>query len=203
MVHNNAQSLITGFLPFLGETINPSQQLAEQLGAEFSALPVILPVKYSEAWPILKMQLEQQNNFSFCLMLGQAGGRRKIGLERCALNIEHADVSDEAGVLAQEKVILVGGQELIQSPLPLVELKNQLVQKGHPVEVSHSAGTFVCNSLYYQALSWAKQNSVMDRMLFVHVPHLPSQAGAKFASSGLELSAQMNAIRDLLKLLSV
>jgi pyroglutamyl-peptidase len=190
MVYNNAQPVITGFLPFLGETFNPSQQLAVDLATELGASSLILPVKYADAWPILKNYLEQQKDFRFCLMLGQAGGRKKIGLERCSLNIEHAEAADEAGVVAQEKVIIRNGPEILQATLPLIDFKNQLVGQGHPVEVSHSAGTFVCNSLYYQALYWAQQNHALDRMLFVHIPHQPAQVGE-----------QLSALRDLAKLI--
>lgn len=197
----NAQPLITGFLPFLGETLNPSQILAERLAQELSCDHLLLPVVYSQAWLRLLSRLESKPLPKFLLMLGQAGGRRRIGLERCALNLEHADVADEAGDLAQERKILSGAAEILKSTLPLVEWKDQLKSQGHAVEVSHSAGTFVCNSLYFQSLHWqeglartAALRSVP--VLFVHVPHLPEQTSF-VASAGIPFDAQHAAVRSV------
>jgi len=205
--------LLTGFQPFLGETINPSQILVQSLAQEQSWSELILPVSYQRAFEVLEADLAGRSDLKFLLMLGQAGGRRKIGLEKLALNIEHAEAADEDGDRAQERNILSGAPGLLLNELPLNLWKAELVKKSLPVELSHSAGTFVCNSVYFKALNWLGQKSeanlrtpketaqVNVNCLFVHVPHLPQQQKETFGGhEGIDLETQLRTVRAIMNL---
>lgn len=192
--------LVTGFDPFLGEKENPSQLLVRALGAELGVATLELPVSYRRAFPLLEAALAKDPSVDFVLMIGQAGGRRKIGLERMALNFEHAETADEDGDRAQERKLVEGGPLAVESRLPLVAWKDALVAKGHAVEVSHHAGTFVCNMMNYRGLLLGEK--LGKKFLFVHVPHLPSQKSERFNNhEGLPFEAQYAAIKDLISLI--
>ena len=52
----------------------------------------------------------------------------------------------------------------LQTPLPIKELVNFCTGNVLPIQISNSAGLYVCNRVYYEALH-LQQNA-----LFVHVP---------------------------------
>lgn len=196
--------LVTGFEPFLGEAINPSKILAQSLAKEMAWSELILPVSYRRAFEVLKTHLALRPDLKFLLMLGQAGGRRKIGLEKLALNLEHAEAADEDGDQAQERKIAAEAPPLLVNELPLNFWKAELLKKSLPVELSHSAGTFVCNSVYFKALNWSAPVVAGPgniNCLFVHVPHLPQQQKEAFGGhEGISLDLQLQTVREIMKL---
>jgi pyroglutamyl-peptidase len=67
--------LITGFNPFLGESVNPSEQIALELSRSESGVQVfILPVEFKKSFEILEKEIEK-NQPDFLIMIGQATGR--------------------------------------------------------------------------------------------------------------------------------
>ena len=193
--------LVTGFKPFLGEALNPSELLLR----DFQGLPgvetLLLPVEYDGSFNNLQVHL--QRKFQFVLMLGQAGGSANIRLERVALNMEDASVPDESRVDRHGHLIEVSGPPAIFSSLPLnqwmLKLRSEFPEIGYRVEVSNHAGTYVCNSLYYKAL-----RHIGAHTLFVHLPFLPEQVKSKAPGTPcMELSDQRKLVTELLKLISV
>lgn len=51
----------------------------------------------------------------------------------------------------------------------LIDLPSLISQLSHTA-ISHNAGKFVCEGLYYQVLQHLKQNHLKTPCLFVHVP---------------------------------
>lgn len=58
----------------------------------------------------------------------------------------------------------------IQTPVDVHELVQDLAM----TDVSHDAGQFVCNHLYYSVLNYVLTNQLSTRCVFVHVPILHS-----------------------------
>ena len=173
--------LVTGFRPFLGETINPSQELLSRLSSLEDVRTHLLPVSFEQSVVELKRALSSAE-YSGLLMLGQAGGRSKISLERVALNWIETAHPDEAGVRPQTGMIASTGAPAILSSLPLHDWRARIEAAGVPAEVSLSAGGYVCNHLlYHAAVSFPELP-----LLFTHVPYLPSQAKDGVASMTLE-----------------
>ncbi|MCE3009775.1 MAG: pyroglutamyl-peptidase I [Proteobacteria bacterium] len=178
--------LITGFAPFLGETVNPSQQLLKRYESSKYVETLLLPVSYGRAWELLQQQLQFAMNtqeYAAIIMLGLAGGRKQIGLERVAINFMDASHADEDGVFMTEKIILPEGPTAYLSPLPLRQMLQNLRAKGCPVEISNSAGTFICNLIYYRCFQFLAQNNFSTRLLFVHVPYMTEQVFGKSADT--------------------
>lgn len=186
--------LVTGFEPFLGSPVNPSREIVLKLSAEpgfgewFDTL--ILPVSFSGALRELNRVLAAKPDIGAVLMFGQAGGRRKISLERVALNWLETAKPDEDGFLPAVGPIATEVSPALFSRLPLDMWKEEL-SPVVPIEVSLTAGGFVCNALYFDQMRTGRIPS-----LFVHVPYLPAQA--KDGEPSLSLEEMLIAARFLL-----
>lgn len=192
--------LITGFEPFLGETINPSAIVAQSLSRRIPVDCLILPVVYDRAFEVLKKALET-GKYRGLLALGEAGKRSKVGLERVALNLADSEKPDNADVVRIEIPIEPGGPHAIMNPLPLREIVRHVADRVGPVEISSSAGTFVCNSLYYKVFRWMEENpDKLNWQLFVHLPYLPEQVMGKEPSTPFMAQAVMEqAVLEIFK----
>lgn len=194
--------LVSGFKPFHGEKINPTEKMIDELRrlqketgeyADISSL--VLPVSYQEA-PVLLQKTIDEINPKKVLMMGQAGGSAKIRLERIALNWQEAARADENGYLPKPAKIAEGKEAAYFSELDLGRIKGLLELKNIPVEISLSAGSFVCNRVYYE---YFKNNQSQRPGLFVHFPFLAEQVMGNKNSAFLDWETQIAAFRELLK----
>ncbi|KHD87199.1 MAG: hypothetical protein OM95_15560 [Bdellovibrio sp. ArHS] len=192
--------LITGFRPFLGEKVNPSEILLEWLKKDFAHLTetLLLPVSFSEAPQQLQSHL-QKNSYAAILMLGQAGGRSKVSLERVALNWTETEHPDEDGFKPSRGVIQQGSESALFTALPVSEWKEDLLQKNLPVEISLSAGGYVCNYTYYHTLNWLKMHDKALSACFIHVPYLKQQLADKAQTTpSMELETMKTVLAEIL-----
>ena len=198
-----ARILLTGFCPFLGEKVNPSQIILEKIDQseqfKSSVDTLLLPVSFQQAVPLL-LEKMQQHPYDYVLMLGQAGGRAKVNLERVALNWLETEYPDEDGYKPQQGVISAGPEQALFSAAPLSQWKESLERHGHPVVISLSAGGYVCNYLYYHALSWIKSQQTKTQACFIHVPYLPEQVVGKKEMPAMALEQQQEIIEKILAL---
>lgn len=194
--------LLTGFKPFLGQSVNPSGQLLESLKTETGIETLLLPVEYDAAFETLKAHLEK-GTYDGVLMLGQAAQTSNIRIERIALNLEDADSADESGTIRLNKKIEQNADLALMTSLPIRTWVNYLKKGGHAIELSNSAGTYVCNSTYYKTLSWSQKNPWHSNwQLFIHVPTLPEQLPDKSdATSSMPLAQMEKTLRALLDLI--
>lgn len=199
--------LITGFEPFNGESINPSAELAVRVSQLRGYDSLVLPVEYGKAFEVFKEHYRKTPT-RFVLMLGQAAGRPKISLERVALNFQDSSLADSAGVLATEKQIDSRCEKgALFSRLPLREIVHELCvqsETGALFEISSSAGTYVCNDLYFRVLQYIREESHGEgqEALFVHVPCLPEQVlMSPHLTRALSMSQMLTAIENLCVLL--
>lgn len=158
--------LVTGFKPFLGGATNPSQDLALKLESDFSYIKsLVLPVEFENSYSRLKTHL-LANQYDYVVMIGQASGRKNICLEKVALNWVQTEHADEAGVTPRLGSIATDKSLALMSEFPIDEIYTKLKKDFSKIEISFSAGTFVCNDLYFRTL-----NEFDDlKSVFVHVP---------------------------------
>ncbi len=193
--------LLTGFEPFLNEPINPSKELV--LAFAKACDTVVLPVSYDRAWRVLQSHLLGQH-YDFILMLGQAGERKAIGLERVAINLQDTETADEDGVRRVQEKISDAGPDAFLNPLPLRPWSQALQKMQLPVEISFTAGAFVCNSTYYQTFRFLKERSLQTQILFVHVPYLPEQlTGKKPGTPSVSFEVMKQTIAALIELIGI
>lgn len=172
--------LISGFAPFGGRDLNPTALLIEALKRNEISHPdnfhietVILPVTFEDSYLVLKEHINRVNP-DVVMAFGQAAGRANIELESVALNKIDAEIVDNAGNRPLDQLINHLGPESYLSTLPLQGMEGALKNAGLPVKISNSAGTFVCNYLFYKLM---EDNQDTLRLCgFVHVPLLPEQA---------------------------
>lgn len=172
--------LVTGFEPFGGEVENPSSWLLNkiendpQLSAHVKTL--LLPVSFEQASQSALRALEG-GDYKCWIGFGQAGGRSKICLERVALNWIEADIPDNQGLHPKPGPLRPSEPPASFSQAPLETLKVAVQATGVPVEISFSAGAYVCNALYFDVLRHLPREMWG---VFVHVPYLTSQVVNRF-----------------------
>ncbi len=180
--------LVTGFEAFGGEPLNPSAQIAEALDGQViggrRVVGAVLPCVFGASVAELKRRMKEvQPELVICV--GQAGGRAAITPERVAINVDDARIADSAGGQPVDRAIVRGGPAAYFSTLPVKAMVAALRAEGVPAEVSQTAGTFVCNHVFY-GLMHALRRKRGVRGGFIHVPFLPGQAKAGHASLPLE-----------------
>ena len=170
--------LITGFEPFGGEKRNPSQEIAQALDGRVIAgrrvVGAVLPCVFGRSLAELK-KLLRRHRPELVVCVGQAGGRAEITPERVAINVDDARIADNAGRQPIDQPIIPGGPAAYWSKLPLKAIVVALRKKKIPAAVSQTAGTFVCNHVFY-GLMHALRRQRGVRGGFIHVPFLPGQA---------------------------
>jgi pyroglutamyl-peptidase len=194
------QILITGFDAF-GEhqSLNPSALVVQTLDGQVLAGRTVAAHCLPTQFGVARAQLLDLLNGplpALVLCLGQAGGRDKIGLERVAINLDDARIADNAGRQPIDEPIVAGGPAAYFSSLPLKACVQALTQADLPAEVSNTAGTYVCNHVFYSLMHALAEHSAQDsastevRAGFVHLPWLPQQG-----SPSLSLDEMVQALR--------
>ncbi len=189
--------LVTGFEPFGGEALNPSWQVAQALdGSSISGVPVRalqLPCVFGAARRALQQALRRHRP-QLVVCLGQAGGRDGITVERVAINVDDARIPDNGGQQPIDATIESRGPAAYFSSLPIKAIVAALQQAGHGASVSQTAGTYVCNHVFY-GLMHALRRRPGVRGGFIHIPYAPGQAGARPGVPVMPLDEQTAAIR--------
>jgi pyroglutamyl-peptidase len=193
--------LLTGFEPFGGASINPSWELARALDGQAignaTVAARLLPCVFGAALTELRRALEQTRPV-LVLALGQAGGRSELSLERVAINLDDARIPDNAGAQPIDEPVLAGAPAAYFSTLPIKAMVAGLRAAGIPAAVSHTAGTFVCNHLFY-GLQHRLQGSGV-RSGFMHIPLLPEQAAIASGQASMALAVMLAGVRLALEL---
>ena len=149
---NRRSVLLTGFEPFGGEEVNPSSRIAASLhGTLVAGHPVVgltLPVEFGVARRRLRAAIKAHDPV-VVLCLGVARRRTAISLERVAINIDDAAIPDNGGCQPRDAPIVQRGPVAYWSTLPLRAMAAAIERVGVPVELSTTAGTYVCNHVFY------------------------------------------------------
>lgn len=189
--------LLTGFEPFGRATLNPSGEIVKQISGE-NIVTAILPVAYTQSAERL-LALINEHNPDVVISLGQAEGRTQITPERIAINLDDARLADNEGLLRNDVQIIAGGPVAYETTLPIKEIVEAIKAAGVPAAVSLSAGTFLCNHIFYVAQDKLKGSSV--RSGFVHVPLMDEQAAEFPGLPTMPLDQMVKAVRAMLEVL--
>ena len=183
--------LITGFEPFGGETLNPSWEVAKQLHGlqvmDAEVVAVQLPCVFATSVKCLSQALEMHQP-RMVLSLGQADGRSDFSIERVAINVCDARIPDNQGAQPIDEPVVEGGPAAYFSTLPIKKMVAALKAQGFPAAISQTAGTFVCNQVFYGLQHALAGRDVMSG--FVHVPLTPWQAAQRAGASLASMSTE-------------
>ncbi|MDR4890178.1 pyroglutamyl-peptidase I [Fredinandcohnia sp. QZ13] len=164
--------LLTGFVPFLDNPINPTEEIVRALEGQtiggYEIIGTVLPVDFAES---AKQCIEHINEVKpdVVISLGLAAGRNKVTPERIAINCRDG-AADNSGVKLQDALIEEEGPAGYFSTLPIREFVNASVEKGYPATISNTAGTYLCNNVMYSVLHKIEQENLEMRAGFIHIP---------------------------------
>jgi pyroglutamyl-peptidase len=172
--------LVTGFDPFGGDTVNPSWMAVQGLhGRQIGGHRIVgaqLPTVFGDALGTLRELLAELHPV-LVVCLGQAGGRGALSLERVAINVNDARIADNAGAQPVDTPVVAGGPAAYFTSLPIKAMLAALLAEGINAEVSQTAGTFVCNHVFYGLMHELATRPALrlTRGGMIHVPWLPGQ----------------------------
>ena len=158
--------LVTAFEPFGGSPTNITQDVLTALPCNMGKAEILkqcLPVSFQRA-PIMLREAIATYSPDLVIMLGQCPAGENIRLERFAINMMDSTKGDNDGYIPSEETIYANQPLALQTPLPIRELERFCTDNVQPVQVSNSAGLYVCNRVYYEALYLHQQ------AIFMHVP---------------------------------
>jgi len=174
--------LLTGFEPFNGATINPAWEAVRALegwqGDGFQVEVRQLPCVFGDAIEDLTALIDELHP-DVVIAVGQAGGRPAISVERVAINVDDASILDNGGQQPVDTAIAADGPAAYFSTLPIKAIVHALRERGLVAGVSQTAGTFVCNHVFYGLMHHAATQPQPIKAGFIHVPFLPEQAAAR------------------------
>ena len=194
--------LLTGFEPFDGQSINPSWEAVHALhGKRIAGHRVVarrLPVTFGASLKLLRAAIREVSP-ALVICVGLAGGRTHISLERIAINVDDARIPDSDGDQPVDEAIVAGGPAAYFATLPIKSMLAGLRAAGFPVEVSQTAGTYVCNHVFYGLMHALRQRPRI-RAGFIHIPYSPQQAAAIADAPGLAVETVTEALRLALRI---
>ena len=189
--------LLTGFAPFGGEATNPSWDAVQALEGEIVAghriVARCLPVEFEASLHALAQALDELAP-TLVICVGQAGGRAQISLERVAINVIDARIPDNAGAQPIDEPVAPDGPAAYFTGLPIKAMLAALRNAGFPAEISQTAGTYVCNHVFY-GLMHALRERPGVRGGFVHIPYSPAQAALHAGAPSLPATVVAQALR--------
>jgi pyroglutamyl-peptidase len=181
--------LVTGFEAFGGEDRNPTLELLPLLPGRrgpFLVETLALPVVFGEAAEVATDAIRRLRPQAV-LMLGQAGGRVDIAVERVAINLDDARMADNKGNQPFDRPIDPKGPAALFSTFSARAIVETMRAAGVPASLSYSAGTFVCNHLLYSVLRFLEAEWPAALAGFLHFPWLPEQAIGKAGQPSMPL----------------
>lgn len=202
--HGVHRVLLTGFEPFEAAQINPSWEAVRALDGwvlDAAHGPVQvrarrMPCAFGAALDALDEALREWPP-QLVIALGQAGGRSAFTPERVAINVDDGRICDNLGCQPIDQPVVPGGPAAYFSTLPVKAIVQAVRAAGLPAEVSNTAGTFVCNHLFYGLMHRLAQRADAGlRGGFIHIPYLPEQAaGLPGSPPSMALADAVTALR--------
>ncbi|EPJ76010.1 MULTISPECIES: pyroglutamyl-peptidase I [Pseudomonas] len=170
--------LLTGFEPFDKAAVNPSWEAVRQLdGVPLSeGVKIVarcLPCAFATAAETL-LQLINELQPAMVIATGLGPGRSDISIERVAINVNDARIPDNLGAQPIDTAVVEGGPAAYFSTLPIKGMVKAVREAGIAASVSQTAGTFVCNQVFYRLQHALVGTGV--RSGFIHVPGLPGSS---------------------------
>ncbi len=203
--------LITGFEPFDGDSINSSWEVARALNLEVFKVSVAgvnrsrvaieakvitrqLPCEFDRSIQVLANFIKRLKP-DLVICLGQANSRNDVSVERVAININDARIRDNASAQPIDTFVIKDGPVAYFSSLPIKAIVHAIRKESLPASISNTAGTFVCNHVFYGLMRLLATNYPLVRGGFIHLPLLPAQAAKLPGASSLSKDDMIKSVR--------
>jgi pyroglutamyl-peptidase len=196
----NKKVLLTGFEPFGGASFNPSGAVVQAIAKRgingIEIVTAILPVEFKRSAEML-VELISSHKPDVVISLGQAEGRDFIGPEQVAINLADGRIADNAGVKIENQSIDPSDADGYFSTLPIRAIVDAISSLGIAAKISYSAGTFICNEIFFATQSFLQESEVISG--FIHLPLAPNQAAEFPGLPTMPIEDQVNAIEAAIK----
>ncbi len=196
----NKKVLLTGFEPFGGASFNPSGAVVQAIAKRgingIEIVTAILPVEFKRSAEML-VELISSHRPDVVISLGQAEGRDFIGPEQVAINLADGRIADNAGVKIENQSINPSAADGYFSTLPIRAIVDAISSLGIAAKISYSAGTFICNEIFFATQSFLQESEVISG--FIHLPLAPNQAAEFPGLPTMPIEDQVNAIEAAIK----
>jgi pyroglutamyl-peptidase len=188
--------LLTGFEPFNNATVNPAWEAVRALqgwrGDGFAAEVLQLPCVFGQANRVMAGAVDRFRP-EIAIAVGQAGGRAELSVERVAINVDDASIPDNGNQQPVDAPVAGDGPAAYFSTLPIKAIVREMRARGLVASVSQTAGTFVCNHVFYGLMHHVRGTPV--RAGFIHVPYLPEQAAGFPGAPSMSLAHIIEGLR--------
>lgn len=175
--------LLTAFEPFAGESMNASLEAARQMEKiDFPDTVVQLAELPVDRYRAVEMAIEliRSSKPDIVIMLGEAGGRYRVNPERVAINVDDFRIADNVGNQPKDEPIVEGGPVGYFSTLPIRAITDRIVKAHIPAAISNSAGSYLCNRLFFSVMHAITVEGLGAKAGFIHLPYLHDQAMSKY-----------------------
>ncbi|MFI7313843.1 pyroglutamyl-peptidase I [Streptomyces hygroscopicus] len=192
--------LLTGFEPFADSAVNPSWQAVSLVAADPPPGTEVTAVRLACAFGTALEELSAAvaaADPELVLCVGQAGGRPGVTVERVAINVDDARIPDNAGRRPIDEPVVEGGPAAYFAPLPIKACVAAVRAAGIPAAVSQTAGTFVCNHVFYGLAHLIATERPTLRGGFIHLPYAPEQVVDR-AEPSLPATVSAEALRAII-----
>jgi len=198
--------LLSGFEIFGDHPVNPSQELLQRLPKKMEPNikleKITLPVDHQSAPRIIIKEIHERKPDAV-IAFGLAAGRAKISLERVAVNLMDFRIQDNAGAVISDKPVIPEGPAAYFTTLPIRVMHLALRDAGIPVEISLSAGSYLCNQVFYTIMHEIAANFQEIPAGFVHLPSLPeSAAKSQKTIPSMEMTLILKTAKILVRILA-
>lgn len=198
--------LVTGFLPFAGDSANPSEEVAKAVDGRVAGGHVvrglILPVQHEAARDLVAPALADRT-LRAVVHLGLAAGRARLSLERVAVNAMDYGMPDASGQVRRDEPCVPGGPAAYWSTLPLRPILDELTAERIPAHLSYTAGTYLCNYTLYTTLHALGERAPAVPAGFIHLPLLPAMVVARGSEEpSMDLGLMLRALDTILKVVT-
>ena len=174
--------LLTAFEPFDGESMNPSLEAARQMKkVDFPNAEVHVAELPVDRYRAVELSLELLHSMKpdVVIMLGEAGARYRVNPERVAINIDDFRIADKVGNQPTDEPIVEGGPVAYFSTLPIRAITDRIIQAHIPAAISNSAGSYLCNRLFFSVMHAINVERLAIKAGFIHLPYFHDQAMKK------------------------
>ena len=197
--------VVCGFEHYDNVDVNPSREVCETLARDsvadektdvhINVASVLMPLSFQNAWPVLLKTLDAAHP-DIVIATGLKTHAQSVILECCATNFIDAQKPDADDVQPRRMPIIPGAPQAYWTHLPLHGILQCFAKNSIPASLSSDAGTFVCNSLFYQLLNWSKKhNNTLAG--FVSLPLVGKEHGY---TPGMSLDQMITAAQDVVKM---
>lgn len=169
--------LVTGFDPFGSDKINPAIEAVKKLPDTIKGAKIIkleIPTVFNKSAQVVHQAIVKEQP-DYVLNVGQAGGRSALTPERVAININDGRIPDNDGYQPLDEPIQPDGDTAYFTQLPIKAMAKAIRAAGLPAIVSNTAGTYVCNHIFYQVQYMRTKEFPKLKGGFIHIPFLPEQ----------------------------